>query len=192
MPHRRTASKRLVTDGRILGEIDQLRDTLRMAKIAERSNSQGLADEVPRLERQLEELALRAAEESILITVEALAGEVFDDLVRRHPPTAAQLDRYREQAKATPWIQMPEMDPQSMGPELLSACLIAPDWTAGETEKFWRERSKGEQNQLWNLALSVQIDGADLPFSPAATGMIDGGGDRSIMPASEESPSPSS
>lgn len=189
--HRRTASKRFVSDGAVLGEIDQVRETLRVAKLTEISNSQGLASEVPRLERQLVELAEQAANEAVTFTVQALPGETFDEIKRQHPPTEEQLDRYRTQAKVVPWADMPEMNPATMGPELLVACLIEPDWTPEEVRGYWAELSKGQQNQLWNLALDVQTDGADLPFYAAATGTTVGGGEPSTTPANGESPSPS-
>jgi hypothetical protein len=183
---RRTASRRFVLDGALLGEIDQLRDTLRLAKQAEKYASAGLADESPRLEQQLNELATKAAEEALLVVVEALPGEVFDDIARQHPPTAQQLDRWREQAKAFPFAEMPEWDDKTMAPALLEACLVEPKWS----ERWWREQSKGTQNQLWNLAIGVQVQGADLPFYNAATGTTNGGGVPSTIAVNGDSPSP--
>lgn len=192
MLHRRTASKRIVIDGRILGEIDQVRETLRLAKIQEGINPQGLDGEVPRLERQLAELSAKAAEESLELVVGAIPAEEFDELLRQHPPTEAQLERYREQVKVAPWSEMPEMNPQSMGPALLEASLIEPKWSRQEIVDFWKGLSRGGQNQLWSFVLSVQVGGADLPFFNAATATTNGGGGSSTTSANEESPSRSS
>jgi hypothetical protein len=186
--HRRTASRRFVTDGRILGEIDQARQTLRNAQQAEKWNPQVGEGSVGALERRLVELAEAAADGSLEVTVQALPGEEFDDIARRHPPTSEQLDRYRIQAKTLGWAEMPEWDDRSMAPDLLAACLVEPVWS----EEWWKGLSRGTQNQIWNLALGVQVAGADLPFFNAATGTTNGGGELSTMPANGASPSQSS
>lgn len=188
MPHRRTASKQFVTDGRILGEIDQLRQTLRLAQQAEKYSSQGLSDESPRLEQRLVELSQQAADEALTVTVEALSAEEFDDIARRHPPSSEQLDRYRIQAKTLGWAEMPEYNDRTMASDLLAACLVEPVWS----EEWWRGLSRGTQNQIWNLALGVQVMGADLPFFNAATATTNGGGVPSTSPANGASPSQSS
>lgn len=190
--HRRQASRRIVTDGRLLGEIEQLQDTLKQAKQAERFNSRGLADESPRLEQQLVELARQAAESSVLFVVEGLPAEEFDNLTRKHPPSSQQLERFREEVKAKPWVEMPEWDPQALSLDLLAACLVEPKWSSDELEKFWRSLTRGSQNELYNLALSVQVAGVDLPFSNAATATTNGGGEPSTSAASGDFPSRSS
>lgn len=184
--HRRTASKVIVTDGRLLGEIDQTRNMLRQAKMAEQFNTRGLADEAPRLERQLVELSQQAAEEALTVTVQALPAEEFDDIARQHPPSSDQLQRWREQAKVFPMAEMPEWNSQTMAPDLVKACLVEPEWSAA----WWKGLSRGTQTQLWNLALSVQVAGADLPFFNAATATTGDGGEPSTMPANGASPSP--
>ena len=141
---------------------------------------------MPVLERQLVELAQRAAEGATTVVVEGLPGEEFDEIARRHPPTAEQLEKYRTEAKALGYARMPEYNDRTMAPELLAACMTQPDWD----EEWYRELSRGQQDQLWHLALSVQVGGADLPFFDAASAMTYGGGERSSMPASEVSPSP--
>lgn len=188
----KTASKHLVLDGDVLAEIEQTRETLKLARLSEQLNSQGLADETPRLERRLLELSEKAAKEAVRFTVKALTGEEFDDLCRRHPLSSEQLERFREHAKVVPWAELPEFNPPTMGPDLLVACLIEPKWNEAKIRKFWKGLSKGEQNQLWNLALGVQVQGADVPFFDAAIATTNGGGDRSTTPANGESLSQSS
>lgn len=165
-----------------------MRNTLRLALTTEKFNPQVGEGSVPALERQLAELAERAADESLEVIVEALPAEQFDDIARRHPPSTEQLDRYRIQAKTLGWAEMPEWNDRTMAPELLAACMTAPDWS----DDWWKELSRGTQIQLWNLALSVQLAGADLPFSNAATATTNGGGDLSTLPANGASPSQSS
>lgn len=186
--HRRIESTEIVTDGRVLGEIEQLRKTLQLAQRTEKFNSQGLVDETPRLERRLVELAQQAAEGAVTVTVKALLAEEFDDIARRHPPSVEQLDRYRIQAKAVGWAEMPEYNDRTMAPDLLAACMVEPEWSLG----WWRELSRGTQNQVWNFALRVQLGGADLPFYSAATASTNGGGDLLTMPANGASPPPKS
>lgn len=155
--------------------------------MAEKVSPSGLNGQVPKLEAEIAELTLRASEEAVVFTVKALPGETFDEIKREHPPSAEQMDAYREQVKSMPWATAPEMNPATMGPDLLAACLVAPEMTEEEIREFWAESSKGEQNQLWNLALGVQVEGSSLPLSRAATGLIEGGGEPSIMSASEVS-----
>ncbi|HKY46710.1 MAG TPA: hypothetical protein VJQ79_01890 [Acidimicrobiia bacterium] len=177
--HRRTASKRIVTDGRVLGELDQIRHTLKLAQQTEKYNPRVGEGSVAALERRLSELAEAAADGSLEVVVQAIPGEEFDDIARQHPPTLTQLDRWREQAKVFPLAEMPEWDDRGMAPDLLKACLVEPEWS----DEWWRGLSKGTQNQLWNLALSVQVAGADLPFFNAATGTTSGGGDLLTTPS---------
>lgn len=187
-PKPRTASQAFVLDGGLLGKIDQLQRTLGLAERAEKISPGGLDSPVPKLQRELDELIQRASEEAVVFTVTALPGLAFDEIKRNHPPTKEQLERYREQAKTSPWVEMPEFDPATMGPELLVACLTEPKIPESELLELWAALSKGEQNQLWNLALGVQVEGANLPFSKAAIGMTAGGGEQSTTPAREESP----
>lgn len=187
----RRKSKRLVwsEEGeRLLDEIEETRHTLELAKRAERFNPKGLATEVEPLERQLNELAERAANEAVLFVVQELPGDDFDDIVRNHPPTDRQLERWREQAKVNPFAAMPEWNDSAMGPDLLVACLVEPDWDEARIREEWTKAGKGRRGQLWNLAIDVQGAGADLPFSAAATDTTNGGGSPSSSPAKEESP----
>ena len=186
-PKPRTASQAFVLDGGLLGKIDQLKRTVGLAERAERISPGGLDSPLPKLQRELDELIQRASEEAVVFTVKALPGAEFDDIKREHGPNAEQLERYREQVKGSPWVDMPEFDPASMGPDLLVACLTEPEMTEAEIRELWSALSKGEQNQLWNLALGVQVEGANLPLSKAAIGMTDDGGEQSITSASEES-----
>ena len=188
--HRRTASKRIVTDGRVLGEIDQLAETLKLAKLSDAIDPKGLTSKVPVLERQILELAEQAAAESTLFTVAALPAAEFDEIKRQHPPTGEMLERYQIQSKTVPWVEMPEMDPATMGPDLLVACLVEPDWDEPRIREYWAQLSKGQQTQLWNLAVGVQVEGSDLPFYAAATGTTGGGGEPSTTSVNGGSPSP--
>jgi hypothetical protein len=185
---RRTASKRLVQDGALLSEIEETRHLLQMARRAEARNPQGLASEVPRLERQLSELAERAAAEAALFVVEAIPADDFDEITRKHPPSSQDLERWREQAKVNPFAPMPEWNDRTMGPDLLEACLKSPEWSRAEIDEWWREASVGERNQIFNMAVGVQTQGVDVPFSDAATATTNGGGEPSSSSVSEASP----
>lgn len=184
---RRTASKRLVQDGALLSEIEETRHLLHLARKAEARNPQGLASEVPRLERQLSELAERAATEAALFVCQAIPADDFDEIKRQHPPTPPDLERWREQAKVNPFAPMPEWNYRTMGPDLLEACLVEPEWSRAEIEEWWREASEGERNQIFNLAIELQVQGADVPFFDAATATTNGGGEPSSTPANEAS-----
>lgn len=189
---RRTASKRLVQDGALLSEIEETRHLLQLARRSEVHNPQGLASEVPRLERKLSELAERAAAEAALFVVTAIPADDFDEVKRQHPPTSQDLERWREQARVNPFAPMPEWNYRTMGPDLLEACLVEPDWSRTEVEEWWREASEGERNQIFNLAVGVQTEGADVPFYEAATATTGAGGAPSTSPVNGGSPSPSS
>jgi hypothetical protein len=188
----RSASEALVFDGELLGQIEQTQRTLRAAQAAERVNPGGLDAAAPRIQRDLDELLQRAADEAEIYMVIALPGEKFDDIKRQHPPSEEQMASYREQVKTVPWTVPPEMNPATMGADLLVACLVEPKMSEDEIRDMWRQLSKGEQNQLWNLALGVQVEGASLPLSRAATATTGAGGEPSTTPPSGESPSPSS
>lgn len=192
MSDRRTASRRLLQDGGLLTEIEETRHLLNLARRAEKISPGGLDSDAPRLERKLNELAEKAAAEAVLFVCQTIPADDFDDIARRHPPSDNQLARWREQAKVNPFTPMPEINDATAGPDLLASSLVEPNWPEERIREWWANASKGERNQLWNLAFGVQTEGADIPFSTAATDTTIDGGELSSTPPNEESPSANS
>lgn len=184
---RRTAKWRWYSDGELISEIEETRRLLQLAQRAEQFNPKGLTSEVPRLERRLNELTERAASEAVLFVVQALPGDDYEDIKRRHPPTDVDLERWREQAKVNPFALMPEFHWQTMAPELLAACLVEPEWSEEKVRQWWKEASAGDRRMLWNVAIGVQVDSVDVPFSDAAIDTTGDGGEPSSTAPSEES-----
>ena len=188
----RTVSRPLVMDGELLGEIDRVRAMRDQARLAERSNPQGLGSPAEKLEVQLNELVEKAASSAVTFVAKAVDAEWLDELKRKHPPSAAQMDRYKERAAAAPmFARPPVINPDTAGPELLAEAIVDPAMNVEQATRLW-ETSRGQRNQLWSLVWDIQEEGSDLPFSSAGTGTTGGGAGESSTPATTESPSPSS
>ena len=187
----RTTSRSFVFDGALLGELERvggMRDRLRRT---EKSLPQGLGSEADKLEREYLELVEKAADSAVVFTAQAVDSDWIDDLKRKHPPNDEQLERYQREVKNNPlFARVPSINPDTAGPELLSKAIVSPGMSVDQAKRLW-QTNKGQRNELWNLAWSVQEEGSELPFSYAGTATTDGGGDQSNTPASGESPSQS-
>ncbi|MDP9144531.1 MAG: hypothetical protein M3N43_07520 [Actinomycetota bacterium] len=180
---------RLLLDGTANAELEDLRRQIKVTKTREAVNSPGLATKVPELERRLTELALQAEEASAEFTFQAISRAALEELKRKHPPTAGQWERYREQVRANMFVQAPDFDWSGLAPALLAACATQPTMTVDEAARLWDELSDGEAAQLFEAAWSVNEQTSSRPFSGTDTAMTPNSGPDSTTPQSEESPS---
>jgi len=188
----RTVSRPLVMDGELLGEIDQVRAMRDQARLAERAQPQGLGSPAEKLGAQLNELVERAANEAVTFVAKTVDADWLDELKRNHPPSSAQMERYKERAAAAPmFARPPVINPDTAGPELLAQAMVDPAMNVDQAARLW-VTSRGQRNELWSLVWDIQEEGSELPFSSAGTGMTGGGAGESNTPATRESPSPSS
>lgn len=112
----------------------------------------------------LAEARRRAQEDSIRCVFRAMGRERYKALVDRHPPTTAMVDEAKENRQA-----VPEFNPETLAPQLISASMIEPRLTPEEVQALilpvdevteengiaglgWTEAEYGE---LFNASLLV-------------------------------------
>jgi hypothetical protein len=184
---RRRASWTWHSDGELLSEIEETRRLIDQARRAA-GMAPGVEEQLPELERRLQELAERAADKAVLFVMEALPGDDWEDLKLAHPPSDADLDRWRQQSKANPFAAMPEWNWRTLAPDLIALCLVEPDWDEAKVREWWKDLSAADQKAVFNIAVDLQESRVNVPFFAAATDTTSGGGGSSNTAPSEESP----
>lgn len=181
-----TASVRLLLDGRIGSELDRLRAELRDAVRSDMLSGGGLDARAPAIEREIAEMERRAEEASVTFVFRAVGSAHLEDLKRRHPPTAGQLERYREAAKANPILapDPPHFDPAGLMPELLAACAVDPAMTVEEAARLVDTLSDGEVAELFEAAWSVNVRPPIRPTFGIGSEPIPDSGTSSATPSS--------
>lgn len=181
---------RLLLDGSVNAELEDLRREIRQQKTREVLNPQGLATTVPELERRLNELTLKADEAAAIFTFRAIARVQLEELKRTYPPTEDQWERYREQVKANIFSQAPEFDWTELAPALISACCVDPAMNAQDAANLWDQLSDGEAAELFAAAWSVNAQTTSRPFYGTGTVTTPTSGPDSTTAQNGESPSP--
>lgn len=182
-----TRKVRLSPDSGKVQELVRLREQLAQAKSAELRDGQGLASQVPELERQV-----RMAEEAALTSgpiynFRRLTRREKADITRNFPPTPQQWERYREKAKAYPGyiLDAPEFDMVAAAPQVLSTSAVDPPLTLEQAAELWDTVSDNDAAALWMAAWD---DGENLrPTSGTGTDTTATSGPASTTPANEES-----
>ena len=180
---------RLLLDGSLAAQMDETRREIRQAKARESLSGGGLASTLPELERQLAELALAADDSSAAFTFRAIPRARLEDLKRRHPPSAEQWEKFREEQKGNIFAQAPQFDWVGLAPDLIAASCSEPAMTVEEARRLWDELSDGEAAQLFEAAWSVNEQATARPFSGTGTDTTPTSGPSSTTPQREESPS---
>jgi len=127
---------------RAQGESDLLpnRDDLRQAATAARK----AAD------------AAKAAADAatVAFTFRALERPKLAALLKAHPPTAAEVQEYRDARKelGMPAIGSPQFNADTFPPALLVASVVEPAMTLAEANQLWAEWSEAETSALFTAA----------------------------------------
>ncbi|MCI0544218.1 MAG: hypothetical protein L0Z49_07190 [Actinobacteria bacterium] len=185
-------------DGELLGEIDNLREEWKRATRVDMRAGGGLASTAPGIGARLAEAEQRADDEATTFRVRALAGEAFDDLKRRYPPTEEQWQRYREEAAASPLLtRAPEFDLDEVWPRLIGLSVVAVDgedvaWTEADGIELWRSLHDGARADLGNAVWNVNNRSSIRPTSGIGTEETASSDPESTTPLNGGSPSPSS
>lgn len=194
----RTREVRVCLDGRLLGRIDDLGGLLHQAKKRDQLAGESLADEAPALARQLAELEVEAEANVTVFTFQAVSGEKFDDLKRRHPPTEEQWQTYREEAAASPlFARPPEFDIDQVLPRLIGVSVQAVDgeaasWSEDDGLAVWAGLSDGARADLGNTVWQLNNKTSIRPTSGTGTELTPTSGPGSTTPLNGASPTASS
>lgn len=189
---------RLLLDGSLGVELDELRAERRKVARVEATQPAGLKTQLPDIDRKLREVEERAEAATVVITLRAVPGVKFDEVKLAHPPTESQWETYRERAKATPlFASPPEVDPIGMAPALIGLSVVAVDgepveWDEREGLELWEGLHDGARADLLDAAWDVNGQSANRPFSGTGTDTTPISGPESTTQPNEESPSRSS
>lgn len=186
-----TTTVRLLLDGDLQEEIRVLKERLKVARKRDIADGEGLGSEAPQIEQQLREAEARADEIATEFHFRAVPRSRLAELKEAHPPTEAQWERYREQAKANPFIMPPEFDPVTLAPELISASAFDPSFTVAEATELWDGLSEPDAEILFDAAWRVNQTASPRPTYGTGTDTTPSSGPASTTPPSGGSPSPS-
>ena len=149
-----TKSVRLSPDGGKLEELARLREQLAAAKAVELSAGEGLASDVPELERRVKAVMAAALTSGPVYTFRKLTRREKADITREFPPTVEQWEHYREKAKAYPGyvLPAPEFDQVSAAPKVISVAAVDPPLTLEQATALWDDSSDSDAVLLWHGA----------------------------------------
>ena len=148
----------ILLDGSLAAQIEAVETQIREARRTE----QGLKSRVPKLAAELDQLKAAADEQTVTVTMRAMPGGLYDEMKTAHPPTAAQWEKYKEQARAMPMFgaYAPEYDPEGLAPELIAASVALIDgdpvkWSKDDGVKLWATLHDGARADLLQAAHEV-------------------------------------
>lgn len=189
---------RILFDGTIGSELEALTEELRRVRREEARNNPGLATKAPAIEQRISELEASADDATVAITLRALPGAKFSELVAAHPPSMEQMERYHEFVKRAPMFAggAPEFDALALAPALIGASIALVDGepvTFSETDgqELWDTLHDGARAVLFEAALEVNGETSSRPLSLPDTDTTSNSGIGSTTPPNTESPSPS-
>lgn len=183
---------RLLLDGDLQEEIRVLKERLKVARKRDIADGEGLGSEAPQIEQLLREAEARADEIATEFHFRAVPRSRLAELKEAHPPTEAQWERFREQAKVNPFIPAPEFDLVSLAPVLISASSFDPSFTEAEAAELWDGLSEPDAEILFDAAWRVNQTASPRPIYGTGTDTTPSSGPDSTTPANAESPSLSS
>jgi len=181
----------ILLDGGLAAQIEQTETLIREAKRTET----GLKSKVPGLQADLERLTLEADAATVTVVMHAMPGGLYDEMKTRHPPTPAQWEKYKEQARALPMFgaYAPEYDPEGLAPELIAASVASIDgepieWSADDGRELWATLHDGARADLLQAAHEVNGRRSARPLSSSDTDTTSSIAPDSTTASNEESP----
>ena len=115
------------------------------------------------------------------LELQALRGRRdFQELLKKHPPRPEDVEDGLD------------MNPETMGPELLAAAYKDPEMSLSDAEAIWDEWDDAVVTQLFLTAYNVNKEVRDVPFVNTNSGRTPSSERRSGSPGDTGSPDPSS
>lgn len=106
--------------------------------------------------QRLDEAKAAAESGAVTFIFQALPRPKLAELVAACPPTAAQLERWKEEDRNNPLIVVPspEFDYEKFAPRLIAASMVEPASTEAEVVEMWEEGSWSDAvwGALWKAA----------------------------------------
>jgi hypothetical protein len=189
---------RVLLDGTISAQIDDVTQRLKDAKKAEQRNDPGLRSKVPALEAELADLETKAESEAVTFTVRSMPGGDYDALELRFPPTESQWAKFKSVAEVSPMFATPpRVDADAMAPALVAACLAEVDgepigWSESEAKQLWDRLHEGARSDLLEAVYQVNNRRTGRPLYESDSAATPSSPDESPTPPDTESPTASS
>ncbi len=153
---------RIVFDGTVLDRVTKLKRDILRQEALEKVNDPGLKSKVPDLEKQLAEAVEAVKAKTIVIKLQGIPREDFEELERRCPPTVEQLATYKVEAESNPmYARPPPFDVSKFAPLLIAACGV--DLEPGDAEALWDRLPTAEAARLYEAALNLNWT---VPYDP--------------------------
>lgn len=170
----REQTVRIVFDDSLRRAADAAKDAVVRQRREEAKDGQGLGSQVPELEEAWREAEAAADEAAVSFTFRAVGRRRLADLVAECPPTAEQLERWKERVRTSPVLATaaPEFDYERFAPRLIAASLVEPAAAPGEVLELWDAEdgwSDAVWAELWKAAWEVNQEAATRPTSGTGT-----------------------
>lgn len=162
----RQATVRIVFDDTLRQQADDARKALAAQRRVESQDGQGLSSKIPELEEALTAADAAADEAAVSFVFQAIPRHQLAALVAECPPSADELDDWREQANRSILAGgAPNWSTKTFPPRLIAASLVEPETTQSEVLKLWDEGGWSEAiwNRLWDAAWSVNQEASTRP-----------------------------
>lgn len=150
-------------DGALATEIEDVETELHEARRHDRRLDSGMDSKAPGIQKRLDELRDKAKDSVETFEFKPMQGGsyAFDELVRKHPPTEAEM-------KDQPGINF---SPAGIAPELIAASCVSHEMTPEEVVELYESSdwSPAELNRLFNAAFAANNTTPEIPFIGSGT-----------------------
>lgn len=148
--------------GDLQAELETLERALAAAreKPGEGTLAGGATLEATKIAQQIQDLQTRMREHVTVFRFRGLSSKGYSDLVAQHPPT----DKGKEENSDVNW--------ETFTPALVAACSVSPSMTAEDTGKLADALTQAQWDALVVAAYSTCKRDVDIPFSYAASAVL--------------------
>lgn len=154
---KRTKKVPIHLDDEVAAEVEQLRTEREQWKITLARSGGDRDTPFPRQD-ELDAALERLRASTVEMTFQSLGRRAYDELVEAHPPTDAQKEEAREQAKRDgqdpDTVYLP-YDVEEFPIQLIAASCIEPQMTVPQVRELWDEWSTTDLTTLFMAALEV-------------------------------------
>lgn len=130
----------------------QIRVELKRTQLAMDPNDRELRREVEDLQAQFEQAEAEVEKLTVRFKFKSLGRQAYDDLIKMHPPTKAQIAEAKEKGYATQ-----QWNIETFPMALITVCCIEPDLTDENVKEMFTsdDWNEAELTMLWEAALNV-------------------------------------
>lgn len=165
---------RIVMDDSLRRAAEAAKEAVVRQRREEAKDGQGLGSQVPALEEAWREAEAAADEAAVSFTFRAVGRRRLADLVAECPPSADQLERWKDRVKTSPLLATaaPEFDYERFAPRLIAVSMVEPESSLDEVLELWEDDdgwSDAIWAELWRVAWDVNQEASTRPTSGTGT-----------------------